>query len=78
MAVNECAICGYRSDKPLDENKCPDCGMTFWKYRECGHILKAQNIPEQGPSCFRRCELRNVTCYTPECGGPGNIDKTLL
>ena len=78
MAVKECAICGYRSDKPFDDDKCPDCGMTYWKCRECGYILKAQNIPEQCPSCFRKCEFRNVSCYTPECGGPGNIDKSLL
>jgi len=34
MAVKECAICGYRSNKPFDEDKCPDCGMTYWKCRE--------------------------------------------
>ncbi len=78
MSVKECAICGYKSETSFDEDKCPDCGQTFWKCRECGYILKAQNIPEQCPNCFRKCEFRNVTCYTPECGGPGNIDKKLL
>jgi hypothetical protein len=24
-----------------------------------------------------KCEFKNVTCYTPECGGPGNIDPRL-
>jgi hypothetical protein len=25
----------------------------------------------------KTCAFRNVTCYTPECGGPENIDPRL-
>lgn len=78
MAFVECAICGYRSDKPFEQDCCPACGQTFWQCRECGFVFQAQNLPEQCPSCFRKCEFKNVTCYTPECGGPGKIDKQLL
>lgn len=78
MAFVQCAICGYKSDTPFQEDSCPACGQTFWQCRECGFVLKALNIPDQCPSCFKKCEFKNVTCYTPECGGPGNIDKTLL
>ena len=77
MAIKECAICGFKSETPFDNVTCPKCRQTFWKCRECGYILKAESLPEKCPSCFRKCEFRNVTCYTPECGGPGNIDKTL-
>ena len=78
MAFVQCAICGYKTDTPFQEDSCPACGQTFWQCRECGFVLKALNIPDQCPSCFKKCEVKNVTCYTPECGGPGNIDKTLL
>lgn len=73
MAVKKCAICGYQSDKPFDNDTCPECGKTFWKCGECGFILQAETFPEQCPSCLKKCEFRNVTCYTPECGGPGDI-----
>jgi rubrerythrin len=77
MATYECANCGYKSETSFDDDICPECEQTFWKCRECGYILKGPALPDQCPSCFKKCEFKNVTCYTPECGGPGNIDKTL-
>lgn len=77
MAIKECANCGYKSEEKFEDDICPACGLTFWKCRVCGFVLKAAAIPDQCPSCFRKCEFRNVTCYTPECGGPGHIDKNL-
>jgi rubrerythrin len=77
MAVKECAICGYKSETPFDNDTCPKCRQTFWKCGECGYTLQAESFPDKCPSCFKKCEFRNVTCYTPECGGPGNIDRRL-
>jgi hypothetical protein len=33
--------------------------------------------PETCPNCKEKCEFVNVTCYTPDCGGPGKIDPRL-
>ena len=77
MAIYECANCGYKSETLFADDICPVCSQTFWKCGSCGYILKGPTIPEQCPSCFKKCEFKNVTCYTPECGGPGNIDRKL-
>lgn len=50
----------------------------FWKCGECGHTMQAPAPPKTCPSCKRDCEFRDVSCYTPDCGGPGNIDPKLL
>lgn len=50
---------------------------TFWKCGNCGNTLQAPNPPEICPSCNEKCLFKNVTCYTPECGGPGKIDPRL-
>jgi hypothetical protein len=34
-------------------------------------------LPEECPECKEKCEFFNITCYTPECGGPGHIDSRL-
>ena len=72
-----CANCGYTSTKEFEDDICPECGQTFWKCDECGYTLSAEAPPEVCPGCNKRCEFRNVTCYTPECGGPGHIDPRL-
>ncbi|MFC1826525.1 rubredoxin-like domain-containing protein [Thermodesulfobacteriota bacterium] len=51
--------------------------MTYWKCGNCGFLLTAPVGPDTCPSCKEKCEFKNVTCYTPECGGPGNIDPQL-
>ena len=50
----------------------------FWKCSNCGNTIQALSSPDSCPSCKERCEFSDVTCYTPECGGPGNIDHRLL
>jgi rubrerythrin len=52
-------------------------GKPQWKCIDCGFILEAERPPEVCPSCKGHCEFKNVTCYLPDCGGPGNIDPRL-
>jgi rubredoxin len=47
----------------------------WWQCGECGHTLEAAEPPETCPSCNRKCEFRNITCYTPECGLSGPDPK---
>ncbi|MBN2402970.1 MAG: hypothetical protein JXN64_11290 [Spirochaetes bacterium] len=77
MDIKECANCGYKSDIPFEDDICPNCGQTYWKCEECGYTLTASAPPEICPACNKKCIFKNVTCYTPECGGPGNIDGRL-
>ena len=56
---------------------CPQCNMTYWKCSECGYTITATSFPETCPSCHKKCDFRNITCYTLECGGPGHIDPRL-
>lgn len=49
----------------------------FWKCGECGNTIQTPAPPEKCPSCNKKCIFKDVTCYTPDCGGPGNIDPTL-
>jgi rubredoxin len=51
--------------------------MPVWKCNKCGNTIDVQAPPEICPSCKQKCEFVNVSCYTPDCGGPdsGNIDE---
>ncbi|WP_136809786.1 rubredoxin-like domain-containing protein [Desulfosediminicola flagellatus] len=49
-----------------------------WKCGNCGNTLQAPAAPETCPSCSKKCEFKDVSCYTPDCGGPGKIDPRLL
>ena len=42
-----------------------------WKCSECGFVLEAEAPPEQCPECEKKCAFINITCYIPDCGGPG-------
>jgi len=48
-----------------------------WKCLGCGNTIQVPNPPETCPSCKEKCTFKDITCYTPECGGPGNIDPRL-
>jgi len=54
--------------------------MTQWKCSDCGYTFPASQVPTQCPSCKEKCTFSDVSCYTPECGGPesGNVDPRLL
>ena len=74
----ECANCGYTSDGEFFGDICPKCGLTYWKCGKCGFLITAAIPPNTCPSCKEKCDFHNVTCYTPECGGPSNVDPQLL
>jgi len=51
--------------------------QPFWQCKACGHTLAAAAPPETCPSCNKKCEFANVTCYTPECGFSGPDPKLM-
>ncbi len=55
----------------MTENK------NWWKCPNCGYTLQEETPPEVCPSCHEKCTFVDATCYTPECGGPGNIDPKI-
>ena len=72
-----CMHCGYTIDGKFKGDICPSCGLTFWKCNQCGFTITAATPPDTCPVCGAKCNFNNITCYTPECGGPGNIDPRL-
>jgi rubrerythrin len=72
-----CAHCGYSADGKFEGDICPQCGLTYWKCGRCGFLFTASMLPEACPECGAKDSFKNVTCYIPECGGPGNIDRRL-
>lgn len=52
--------------------------MTQWKCSNCDYTFAADSPPDTCPSCEQACTFSDVTCYIPECGGPGNIDPRLV
>jgi rubrerythrin len=71
------AHCGYTADGRFEGDICPQCNLTYWKCSQCGFLFTAAMPPDSCPQCGQKCGFLNVTCYTPECGGPGNIDSRL-
>lgn len=72
-----CAHCGYESSGKFTGDICPECGLTYWKCPECGFTITAPTPPDICPECKVKCDFKNITCYIPECGGPGHIDPRL-
>jgi len=52
--------------------------MTQWQCENCRYMFEADAVPDQCPSCKQACTFLDVTCYTPDCGGPGNVDPQLV
>lgn len=73
----ECALCGYSASGKFVGDICPQCNLTYWKCPKCGFMISAGSPPGVCPSCGETCDFRNVSCYTPECGGPGHVDRRL-
>ena len=74
---SECTLCGYTATEKFSGDICPECGLTYWKCGKCNFTFTAASPPEKCPGCDEKCDFLNITCYTPECGGPGNIDPRL-
>ena len=72
-----CASCGYTASGKFVGDICPQCNQTYWKCSSCGFLMTAEKPPRACPSCKETCEFLNATCYTPECGGPGNVDPRI-
>ena len=72
-----CAHCGYTADGKFKGDICPECNQTYWKCSKCGFLITASIPPDTCSQCNEKCDFLNVTCYTPECGGPGHIDPRL-
>jgi rubrerythrin len=72
-----CAHCGYTADGKFEGDICPQCGLTYWKSSHCGFTITAAKPPDVYPECGEKSSFINITCYTPECGGPGHIDSRL-
>jgi rubrerythrin len=72
-----CALCGYTADGRFEGDICPNCGLTYWKCAKCGFLITAIKPPDVCPECGERCDFIDVTCYVPECGGPGHVDRRL-
>ena len=45
--------------------------MGEWKCKECGYNIKSDVPPEKCPSCDKKCEFVDTTCYIPDCGNTG-------
>jgi len=45
--------------------------MGDWKCKECGYNVKSDAPPEKCPSCDKKCEFVDTTCYIPDCGNTG-------
>jgi len=72
-----CAHCGYTADGRFEGDICPQCGLTYWRCGKCGFLFTAAGPPDVCTECGEVNNFKDVTCYIPECGGPGNIDPRL-
>jgi rubrerythrin len=72
-----CDHCGYTASGKFTGDICPECGLTYWRCKKCGFLITASKPPVVCPECEAKCEFVNVTCYIPECGGPGQVDPRL-
>jgi rubrerythrin len=69
-------LCGVTTSGQFVGDICP--GLNYWKCRECRLLITAASPPEVCPSCRVKCHFADVTCYAPECGGFGSLDRRLL
>lgn len=49
--------------------------MAQWKCKECGYTYTGDVPPEECPSCKKKCEFVDVSCYIPECGFQGQDQR---
>ncbi len=68
---------GHAVDGKPPGNIGTDAHLTHWKCGKCAFTFTAATLPKECPECSEKCDFKNITCYTPDCGGPGNIDSRL-
>lgn len=68
---------GQATDRNLSGESSPESNLNHWKCGKCSFTFTAATPPEECPECSEKCDFKNITCYTPDCGGPGNIDPRL-
>ncbi len=73
-----CAHCGYTAYGEFIGDICPQCNLTYWKCSNCRYLITSEKPPDVCPDCGQKCPFLNVTCYLPECGGPGHPDPRLV
>ncbi|MCB2215438.1 rubredoxin-like domain-containing protein [Desulfofustis glycolicus] len=61
----------------MAETTTPGKNDPYWKCGKCGRTVQSATPPEKCPSCKENCDFKDVTCYTPDCGGLGNVDPRL-
>ncbi len=83
----KCEECGKNYEEIL--TICGHCGYThckttisaeadpYWKCGKCSRTVQAKVPPKKCPGCGEVCDFKNITCYDPSCGGPGNVDPRL-
>ncbi|MEO0107664.1 MAG: rubredoxin-like domain-containing protein [candidate division WOR-3 bacterium] len=52
--------------------------QTKWSCSDCGYLVESDKPPERCPQCQKKCTFIDATCYTPECGGPQNVDPNVI
>jgi rubredoxin len=52
--------------------------MNHWICNICGYVHDAEIPLDNCPSCHNQCSFSDVTCYSPERGGVGNLDYQLV
>jgi len=72
-----CALCDQTVGGKLEGDICPIWSMTYWKCYKCEFLIRAPKPLDVCPKCGENCGFIDVTCYTPECGGPGQIGSRL-
>lgn len=53
------------------ENPGQEVKMADWKCKECGYTVKSDLPPEECPTCKKKCEYVDISCYIPDCGKTG-------
>ncbi len=46
--------------------------MAIWKCNNCGNTVDVFSLPAISPSCEKKCEFVDVSCFIPDCGGVGS------
>jgi len=53
--------------------------MPYWQCSKCKKIFEWDQVNvKRCPNCNQKCTFKEVTNYTEDLGGPGNIDTRLI